>query len=448
VSTVYTLPDGRAVLPVRALAVEVIAGPDAGRGVVASSETLTIGTAQGNDLVLSDPRVSRFHAELAPASAGLSVVDHDSTNGTFANGVRIERAVVPAGTVLMLGSTQLRVGDGRPIDLELADGAPAGLVGRSPLMRRLVARVQRAAQSDASVLIHGESGTGKELVARAVHSLGPRAAGPFVVVDCGALSPTLVASELFGHERGAFTGAERQHQGAFERAHGGTLFLDEIGELPPPLQAALLGVLERRAFRRLGGQKELSVDVRVVAATNRDLRADVNASSFRLDLYYRIAVATLELPPLRARADDVPLLVEHFLRECGHAGPVQALISPAAMEELSKQRFPGNVRELRNLIEGALALGEPLQAPSAATGAAGAGAVAGGAAGAGAGAGAVPTGSYKEARASVLADFEARYLGALIQRTGGNVSRAAREAGMDRSHLIDLLRRHGLRGGD
>jgi DNA-binding NtrC family response regulator len=255
-----------------------------------------------------------------------------------------------------------------------------------------------------------------------------------VTVDCGALSPTLVASELFGHERGAFTGADRQHVGAFERAEGGTLFLDEIGELPGALQATLLGVLERRRFRRLGGRADITVDVRIVSATHRDLRAEVNAGTFRLDLYYRLAVVVMRVPPLRERVDDIPLLVEHFLRESGHDGPVAELFSPAALRSLAEHHWPGNVRELRNLIEATLAMGEApvLERTGQAV----------------AGAAADPTTvPYKDARAAVLAEFERRYLSALLARAHGNVSLAAREARMDRSHLIDLLRRHQLKGG-
>jgi len=288
-------------------------------------------------------------------------------------------------------------------------------------------------------------------VARALHELGPRREAPFVTVDCGSLSPTLVASELFGHERGAFTGAERQHAGAFERANGGTLFLDEIGELPASLQPSLLGALERRRFRRLGGRADISVDLRIVSATNRDLRAEVNAGTFRLDLYYRLAIVVLQVPPLRERADDVPLLVEHFLRECGHAGPVGELISPAAMKSLGTHRWPGNVRELRNLIEATVAMGEPprLEPDQAPDG----GPRDGDPGGAGA-PGGIPSSDliaslleqpYGAARTALLAEFESRYLRRLLERAGGNVSRAARDARMDRSHLIDLLHRHQLR---
>ena len=302
-------------------------------------------------------------------------------------------------------------------------------------MRRLMARVERAARTDIAVLLCGESGTGKELIVRALHDLGPRADGPFVTVDCGSLSPTLVASELFGHERGAFTGADRQRIGAFENAHGGTLFLDEIGELPAALQATLLGVLERRKLRRLGGREEVAVDVRIVSATNRDLRAEVNSGAFRLDLYYRIAFVMLQVPPLRDRLDDIPLLVEHFLRESGHTGPVEEAISTATMASLEQHHWPGNVRELRNLIEVSVAMGEAPALDDAVRPANDGGDLID----------SLLDAPYKEARSTLLAEFEQRYLTNLLDRAKGNVSRAAREARMDRSHLTDLLQRHKLR---
>ncbi len=433
-----TLPYGSAGLPIRTLAVEVSEGPNAGLSRLAESDTLTVGSAEGNDLVVTDPTVSRFHVELTRRPDGIQVIDAGSLNGTFIGAIRVERAVVPPGTVLRLGKTGLRLGDGQNVTVELhRSEALAGLRGRAPAMRRLLLAIERAAQSEAAVLLVGESGTGKEVIARALHDLGSRARKPFVTVDCGSLAPTLVASELFGHERGAFTGADRQHAGAFERADGGTLFLDEIGELPAALQANLLGVLERRRFRRLGGKQEISVDVRVVSATHRDLRAEVNSGSFRLDLYYRLAVVVMKIPPLRERAEDIPLLCEHFLRECGHDGPIAELISPAAMAALSQHHWPGNVRELRNLIEATVAMGEAPALDSGPRGPEGAASPADTLV-------ALP---YKDARAQVLHEFEARYLRALLERARGNVSAAAREGRMDRSHLIDLLQRHGLKPG-
>jgi len=288
------------------------------------------------------------------------------------------------------------------------------------------------------VLLHGESGTGKELIARAIHERGPRHKKPFVTVDCGSLSPGLVASELFGHERGAFTGAERRHEGAFERANGGTVFLDEIGELSPSLQATLLGVLERRRFRRVGGSSELEVDVRVVSATHRDLRALVNAGQFRLDLYFRLAVVKLDVPALRLRSDDLELLIAHFLREAGSEASVESLFPKDTLASMRAYAWPGNVRELRNLVEATLAMGEapPLDALQSAD-TPSSGAVLPG-----------PEKLYKDARAEVLQRFEHFYLSKLLELTKGNVSAAARHAKMDRSHLIELLQRHHLREGE
>ncbi|MDQ3037834.1 MAG: sigma-54 dependent transcriptional regulator, partial [Myxococcota bacterium] len=311
--------------------------------------------------------------------------------------------------------------------------------------------VQRAAATEAPVLLVGESGTGKEVVARALHDRGPRASEPFVVVDCGALTPTLVASELFGHERGAFTGADRQHTGALEQAHGGTLFLDEIGELPRELQSVLLGALERRAFRRVGGRAEVQVDVRLIAATNRDLRSEVNGGSFRLDLYYRLAVLQLELPALRDRPADVPLLLEHFLRELGYRGDVAQLFPDDAMRALLEHRWPGNVRELRNVAQATLALGlDSLLHNGLGRDACGDAAAARAGSAESSDPMSLPIGElfampFKEARQQALGSFETRYLGHLLERTSGNVSQAAREAGLDRSYLFSLLRRSGLR---
>jgi DNA-binding NtrC family response regulator len=318
------------------------------------------------------------------------------------------------------------------------------LCGGAPSMQQLYASIERLAPGRAAVLVTGESGAGKELAAQALHALGPRPSGPFVAVDCGSLPPSLSTSELFGHERGSFTGAERQHAGAFERAQGGTLLLDEIGELPHELQATLLGVLERRRFRRVGGRDELAMDVRVLAATHRDLRAAAEAGAFRLDLYYRLAVVELRVPPLRERRDDIPRLVDHFLRQLGCPVSVEELVPPLLMAKLLRHDWPGNVRELRNAVE-ALSLGEPpaLERPRNP-----------GAAAQGARreleaevAQAVLDLPYRDARGAVIGEFEQRYLQRLLQRAGGNVSQASRLAQMDRSYLLELLARHGLRGG-
>ncbi|MFT3712176.1 MAG: sigma 54-dependent Fis family transcriptional regulator [Archangium sp.] len=430
-----TLPIAVVGLPVRTLSVRVVAGPDLGLAVSDVTEALTVGIAEGNTLKLTDPSVSRFHVELSRRGDKVAVRDLSSTNGTLAHGLALTEALVPPGTVLQLGHTQLEVGSGKTGSVELSEHDSLGpLKGQSPVMRTLLARIDKAARSDSAVLLQGESGTGKELIAMALHERGARAGKPFVTVDCASLSPGLVASELFGHERGAFTGADRRHAGAFERANGGTVFLDEIGELSPTLQASLLGVLERRRFRRVGGSEELNVDVRVVSATHRDLRAAVNSGQFRLDLFFRLAVVKLDVPPLRSRAEDLELLITHFLREAGSEAKLESLFNKDALTALRAHPWPGNVRELRNLVEATLAMGEPpeLDATSAST--ADPNAMPG------------PERTYKDARAEVLNKFEVHYLKKLLEVTGGNVSAASRHAKMDRSHLIELLQRHKLRG--
>ncbi len=418
------------------LVVEVTAGPNAALRAETEDETLTVGSAPGNFIVLNDPTVSGYHLTMSRGPEGIRVIDLGSTNGTFLGEVRVRDCTLAQHAVLRLGNTAVRVGNGSGAVVEILASSQLGdLLGSTPIMRRLMARVARVAASSAPVLILGESGTGKELVARAIHQHSARAQGPFVTVDCGALLPNLIASELFGHEKGAFTGADRQHAGAFERAHGGTLFLDEIGELTHELQPQLLGALERRRFVRVGGKKEISVDVRVLCATNRDLREEVNRGAFRMDLYYRVAVVLLALPALHERADDIPQLVKHFLREAGHGGAVGDVIPEAALEELKHYRWPGNVRELRNWVEATLAIGEAPQLLSA------------GAASepSEAAFGAILDLPYKEARERVLDGFEGSYLARRLAAAHGNVSQAARHTGMDRSYLIKLLQKHGLK---
>jgi len=431
----------RRFVAVPTLGVEVLEGANRGASATVDHEVLSVGTANGNDLVLQDEAVSRYHLELVRLERGVRVVDLGSTNGTFVTGVQLERGVVQPGSVLEIGGTKLAIigGEQTMVELHEADRL-GGLLGRTPVMRRLMARLAKVATTDVAVLLVGESGTGKEVIARALHEQSARADGPFVTVDCGALSPHLVASELFGHERGAFTGADRARQGAFELAHGGTLFLDEIGELPADLQSYLLGALERRVVRRVGGETDIPVDVRVVSATNRDMRAEVNAGRFRLDLYYRIAVATFEVPPLRERTDDIPLLVEHFLSEIDPEAELDRIAPPDVLQRLASYPWPGNVRELRNVVEASLAMGEPLRLGDEEMPSASAGEVLSDAT-----LDALSELTYRNARGKVVEAFERGYLQRLLERTGGNVSQAAREARMNRSHLTEMLGRLGLR---
>ncbi len=427
-------------LTVKTLAVEVLEGPDVGVRVEAPEDRLTIGGGRSNHLVLTDRTVSRFHLELTNSQDGIVVRDLGSKNGTYVGAVALERARVPTGTELLLGRSRLVILDGDKKTVDAVETPELrGLLGASAEMRRLMGTVKKAAKTKVPVLILGESGTGKELIARAVHEESERADKPFVVVDCGALTPTLITSALFGHERGSFTGADRRRIGAFERADGGTVFLDEVGELAPELQPLLLGVLERQRFQRVGGTEDISIDVRVVCATNRDLRSEVNRGSFREDLYYRLSVVHLEVPPLRERLSDVLLLAEHFFRETGSDRSFTETFDADVVAQMSRHDWPGNVRELRNFVEALVALGEaPAQRPSRPA----------------------PNEEarelfsidervldmrYSDARADVLQRFEREYLSRLIESTGGNVSGAARLASMDRSYLIKLLEKHQLK---
>jgi DNA-binding NtrC family response regulator len=414
---------------VETLAVRVVGGDDDGANAsVRLDRAISVGSSQDNDLRISDRTVSRYHLELRPAPGGVLVTDLGSLNGTHYAGARIDKAILPLGAELSVGETTLRIESARakPVVDDPEPPALPGLIAVSTSMRRIVATIGKLAPTMVSVLIEGETGTGKEVVASAIHAHSPRAIKPFVAVDCGALPPNLIASELFGHERGAFTGANRRHLGAFERATGGTLLLDEIGELPLELQPVLLGVLERRRFRRVGGEQELPVDVRVLSATNRDLRAWANTGRFRSDLYFRLAVSRIVIPPLRERPDDIAPLILHFAEQmCGHARPEG--LSDELISSLSAQHWTGNVRELRNFIENAIALGfesveagAPRPEPSEIV-------------------------AYRRARAEALAAFEQSYLTELMTAASGNASEASRRAQMDRAYLLSLLRRHGLR---
>ena len=396
----------------------------------ANGGRLSVGSQPGNDVVLGDATVSRFHCQIATSERGVWVTDLDSTNGTAIDGTYVKEGRLAPGSLLRLGKTELRY---EPLPerepLEVSSQPSFGpLVGVSARMRAMFALLERAAGADTTVLLEGETGTGKGAVAEALHAAGARRDGPFVVVDCGALPPNLLESELFGHERGAFTGAEARRIGAFEDASGGTIFLDEIGELPAEMQPRLLRVLENRAVRRVGQNSYQPIDVRVVAATNRDLRTLVNTGAFRDDLYYRLAVLRVHLPPLRERLDDLPELARHLLRGLG-ATPAQLvrLAGPSAVERLQRSAWPGNVRELRNHLERSLLLDGPVPLEPAVESD-----------------GPVPFG---EARRRALAGFEQQYVEELMRRHGGRVSAAARAAGVTRVYIYRLLTRHGLKPG-
>jgi len=423
----------RAARVIKRFRVRVCSGADDGTTCAPQDgSTITVGTSPDNSLVLRDPTVSRYHLELKRTQDGIAVEDLRSRNGTFIGSLRVERAVVPADTRLVIGSTTLAIEEAGEVVTQ-EDESPVRvpeLVGESDALLEVSRLVRKLALVSSSVLIQGETGVGKEVVARAIHNAGSRREHPFVVVDCGSLPANLIESQLFGHERGAFTGADQRRVGAFERANGGTLLLDEIGELPLELQPALLGVLERLAFCRVGGSKEINVDVRVLAATHRDLRAEVNQGRFRSDLYYRMAVARVLVPPLRERPEDIEPLVHHFVERITGVPGENPLES--AMPALKRHPWSGNVRELRNVVEAALVMGQvqleggrPLEIQPESGG--------------------KPIVRYRDARSQALARFEFEYLSNLIQQSGGNASKAARRAQMDRPYLLALLRRHGLR---
>lgn len=420
-----------------------------GKKTIFDSPNVRIGAGPGNDLCLNDPTVSSVHLEIAPTERGFRVRDLGSTNGTYIEGIRISEAFIEGGQMLRVGGLELQFELGRDkVALPMSEATELhGAVGTSAAMRTIFSRVERVAKTDATVLIQGETGTGKEVIAWSLYEASRRADKPFVVVDCGAIARNLIESELFGHEKGAFTGAHNKRIGAFERAHEGTLFLDEIGELELELQPKLLRALERREIQRVGGEKTIQVKTRILAATHRDLRAMVARGEFREDLYYRLAVVPLELPPLRERKEDILLLVNRFLDDLGVTADE---LPPGAMQRFLDHTWPGNCRELKNAVERAVVLGETrfLGSP-AQEGVQEIGALASGTVHAASGSG---TGHfevdlerpYKEQKSDVVADFEERYARMLIKEYEGNVSAAARKAGIDRMSLHKILDRYGL----
>ena len=432
--------------------------PTGAHSLLLDGRTLA-GSASGARIVIPDPTVSRLHAELEPRDDGVWVHDLGSKNGTFVEGVRVTGARVPDGGKVRLGETTLTVEtEAIPHLVRLwKDDRFGPLIGGSVPMRELFAQLARVAPTDSSVLLQGETGTGKELVARANHDASPRARQPFVIIDCASLPEPLLESELFGHVKGAFTGAATAHAGAIEAADQGTVFLDEIGELPLSMQPKLLRVLESRVVRRIGETSYRSVDVRFLCATHRDLGTMVNAGAFREDLYFRLAVIPLTLPPLRDRVADIPALVQQFLAKSG-ADPFPSSVTAA----LATRPWLGNVRELRNFVERALALGpkealamldafrplptsgesrvgrdsRPTQAPLTVPSPTSTPGLS------------LPTISidlpFKEARESWLEHLEREYLRALLARHGRNIAAAAQAAGIDRTYIYRLVRKHGI----
>jgi transcriptional regulator with GAF, ATPase, and Fis domain len=421
----------------------VVEGPDRGRSFPldgSAPSRVLIGQSPACDLRLADREVSRRHAALEFAGRHLRLTDLGSTNGTFVDGVRIVEVYLRAGEILRMGSTAFRVdiaGAGQGARLSQATSF-GSVIGSSVEMRRLYPLCERLAGSLVPLVIEGETGTGKEVLAESIHDQGPRASGPFVVFDCTAVPASLVESELFGHERGAFTGAVGRRVGFFEQAHGGSLLIDEIGDLELSLQPKLLRALERSEIRRVGGDKPIRVDVRVLAATRRDLDREVQAGRFRDDLFHRLAVTRIELPPLRRRRGDVRVLARQFCRALGFAEDALAGDVLARWEDAP---WPGNVRELRNAVARRLALGdlappEDAVAPRLAEDASGA---------------EVEFMEQvlrkemplTEARQQVIDEFERRYIERVLSRHGGNVVQAAAASGLARRYFQILRAKKG-----
>ena len=396
----------------------VTAGPDEGASCVVTASVL-VGSSEACSLRLTDPMVSRRHLEATPGETGLRVRDAGSRNGTWAGGVRVLEAELDEGTELRLGETRVRVERHRVAVAQRALVTSFGdFLGAAPILQPIYEQLERAAPTDATILLEGESGTGKEVLAEAIHEKSARSHGSLVVVDCGSIPENLVESELFGHEKGAFTGADRRRAGAFEQANKGTLFLDEIGELPLSMQTRLLRALESRRVRRVGGSEWLSIDARVIAATNRALESEVEEGRFRLDLFHRLAVVLIRVPSLRERPSDIPLLARAFAERLG----ATATLNDEVLSRLASHAWPGNVRELRNAVERLAVVGDTaLRATRARASAEADPALSG-----------LP---FRQARDVAMERFTDRYVADMLARHGGNVSAASRAAGIARRYF-------------
>jgi transcriptional regulator with PAS, ATPase and Fis domain len=421
-----------------------ISGEMKGKEYTLTRPVVKVGTKNDNDLVVKDETMSRNHFEILQTKDGYLIRDLESRNGIFINGVRVKEAYLAPNSIVRAGKTEMKF-----VSLdETFEVVPskknryAQLIGGSTAMRKIYTIIDKIASSDVTVIIEGESGTGKELVASAIHEKSKRSKKPFVVFDCSAVAENLIESELFGHEKGSFTGATGLRQGAFELADTGSIFLDEIGELVLDLQPKLLRVLESRHIRRVGGDRLLPIDVRVVAATNRNLEAEVKKGGFREDLFYRLNVVPIYLPPLRKRKEDIPMLIEHFIQQHNEAHPEQPVegVTSSAMEILMSHEWPGNVRELKNTISRAISLMEgtqivPDDIPERVR---------------------VPIAraeleirddlGFKDAKEQWIGAFEKQYLEDMLRKNNYNISAAAKEAGIDRKSVQRLMKKYEIAG--
>ena len=442
---VITDDDNQECLRVRKTKLLVISGSQQGREFVINRDVFTIGSGSINDLRIDDTTVSKRHCEITVDESGYQIKDLNSTNGTQVQGVRVDSAHLAPGSEIRLGKVRIvfcPLQDSNDIPLSRNESF-GGMIGKSIPMRRIFYLAETYSPSDATIMITGETGTGKEILAEEIHNHSNRSDKPFIVIDCAAISKELIESELFGHIKGSFTGANADRQGAFELADGGTVFLDEIGDLSPDLQPKLLRVLEKREIRRVGCNKVRKINVRIISATNRNLAQEVNENRFREDLFYRLSVVHLELPALRHRREDLPLLVDRFLADLHGADAIDQIADfDRTMDILKRHEWPGNVRELRNLIELAfysehrpvnlstfLSLGHLRTGMTAAE----------------------PEINFetdrpfKDAKNELIENFEKAYLKDLLARNKQNISRSAREAGIERAYLQRLVRKYGLR---
>lgn len=443
------LEEGPSVISLRKCQLVVVDGPNRGKKISLNRNETKVGKREDNDLVLTDTTVSRNHLEIKYQQDSFLLRDLESTNGTFVNGTRIREAYLAPGDRIKLGNTTLEfVAYDEKVSIEPSARDTFGtMVGRSTKMRQIFSILEKISPTHATVIIEGETGTGKELVARAIHENSQRKGKTFVVFDCSAVAPNLIESELFGHERGSFTGAVKSRRGAFEEANGGTIFLDEIGELTLDLQPKLLRALEQREIKRVGSSTPVKIDVRVICATNRNLRKEIDEGRFREDLYYRLSVVKISLPSLRERMEDIPPIIERFLQTGKYNllpdGKIKVTkVDDDALKVLSRYEWPGNVRELSNVIERACSFveGDTISKPALdfifaemshgeertermkveAD---------------------VP---FKDAKQKIVESFEKEYLMDLLKRNNHNLSKASREAKIDRKHLRNLLKKYGI----
>ncbi len=419
-----------------------LSGPLQGQEFIIGKDVFTIGSGEHNDLILNDSTISRSHCEIRVVPEGYIIRDMGSTNGTILQDLRVTEAFLSQGTEVELGKTRIVFCPlDETVEYPLSQKESFGnLLGASVPMRRVFHVAETYAATDASIMIEGETGTGKEVLAEGIHRNSHRNDKPFIVVDCASLAQDLIASELFGHTKGAFTGATADREGAFEHADGGTVFLDEIGDLSLELQPKLLRVIEKKEIRRVGSNQVRRVDVRFISATNRNLKNDLNEGRFREDLFYRMSVVRIELPPLRKRTEDIPVLARKFLKEFLGEDPDQAVVDfNKTMRAFRNHDWPGNVRELRNLIEFACYSGQrPLnlatflylgkQQPEPWTLPPGCG----------------PDAPFKDAKNNLIEHFERQYVQQMLAKHDGNISQAARDADIERAYLQRLIKKWGL----